>query len=53
LIPKQIYEEQLKLKKRDYWKGKLVYPGALFSNKILFGFDDNAILWLGSDLLIL
>jgi hypothetical protein len=31
----------------------LYIKGNLFSNKILFCFDDNVIFWLGSDLLTL
>ena len=54
LILKQTYEEQLKLKKGEIIKKESLYiKGNLFSNKILFCFDDNVIFWLGSDLLTL
>jgi len=45
LILKQTYEEQLKLKKGEIIKKESLYiNGTLFSNKILFCFDDNVIL---------
>jgi hypothetical protein len=44
LILKQTYEEQLKLKKGEIIKKESLYiKGNLFSNKILFCFDDNVI----------
>jgi hypothetical protein len=45
LILEQTYEEQLKLKKGEIIKKESLYiNGTLFSNKILFCFDDNVIL---------
>jgi hypothetical protein len=52
LKPKQINEEQLKLKKEKMVENESLYiKGTFFANKVLLGFDDDVILWLGTDLL--
>jgi hypothetical protein len=50
LTPKQIYEEQLKLRNEKIIKKKSLYiMGTFFANKVLLGFDDDAILQLGTN----
>ena len=50
LKPKQIYDEQLKLKKEKVVeKERLYIKGTFFANKVLFGFDDDVILQLCTD----
>jgi hypothetical protein len=52
LKPKQINEEQLKLKKEKMVENESLYiKETFFANKVLLGFDDDVILWLGTDLL--
>jgi len=54
LTPKQIYEEQLKLKKEKMVENESLYiKGTFFANKVLLGFDDDAIIWLDTNLLTL
>jgi hypothetical protein len=54
LTPKQIYKEQLKLKKKEIVEKESLYiRGTLFTNKVLPGFDDDDILRLSTDLLTL
>ena len=54
LTPKQIYEEQLKLKKENMVKKESLHiKGTFFANKVHLGFDDDVILQLGIDLLTL
>jgi hypothetical protein len=43
LTPKQIYEEQLKLKKKMVEKESLYIKRTFFANKALFCFYDDAI----------
>ena len=50
LTPKQIYEEQLKLRKEKIIEKESLYiRGILFANKVLHDFDDDAILQLGTN----
>ena len=52
--PKQIYEEQWKLKKQKMVEKESLYiKGTFFANKVLLEFHDDAILWLGVELLTL
>jgi len=58
--PKQIYKDQLKLKKDKkvenmsfIIRGTIPYSYAWWSDKVLFSFDDNVILQLSTDLLTL
>jgi len=52
LKPKQINEEQLKLKKEKMVENESLYiKETFFANKVFLGFDDDVILWLGTDLL--
>jgi hypothetical protein len=45
LTPKQIYEEQLKLKKENMVKKESLHiKGTFFANKVHLGFDDDVIL---------
>jgi hypothetical protein len=45
LTPKQIYKEQLKLKKEKMTeKQRLYIRGTFFVDKVLLGFDDDVIL---------
>jgi len=54
LTSKQIYEEKLKLKKGNMAEKENLYiRGTFFANKVLLGFDDDVIFWLGTNLLIL
>jgi hypothetical protein len=54
LTPKQIYEEQLELKKKKMVEKESIYiRGAFFANKVFLGFDDDVILQVGTDLLTL
>jgi len=51
LTPKQIYDEQLKLKTGKIGEKKKLYTNkTFFANKVLSGFDDNVIFWFGTDL---
>jgi len=44
LTPKQIYDEQLKLKTGKMGEKKKLYTNkTFFANKVLSGFDDNVI----------
>jgi len=53
LTPKQIYYEQLKLKKKNMVENERLYVrGIFFANKVLLGFDDDVI-WLGTNFLTL
>jgi hypothetical protein len=54
LTLEKICKEQLKLKKKNMTKNKSLYINeTFFANKVLFGFDDDVILRLCTDLLIL
>jgi hypothetical protein len=54
LTPEKICKEQLKLKKENMTENKSLYiKGTFFANMVLFGFDDDVILRLRTDLLIL
>jgi hypothetical protein len=47
--PKQIYDEQLKLKKRMMAKKESLYiMKTFFANKVLPGFEDDVIFWFGT-----
>jgi hypothetical protein len=49
--PKQIYDEQLKLKKRMMAKKESLYIMKIFfANKVLPGFEDDVIFWFGTNL---
>jgi hypothetical protein len=49
--PKQIYDEQLKLKKRMMAKKESLYiMKTFFANKVLWGFEDDVIFWFGTNL---
>jgi hypothetical protein len=51
LTSKQLYTEQLKLKKRKMAEKESLYiRRTFFANKVLHGFDDNVIFWIGTDL---
>ena len=50
LTPKQIYEEQLKLKKQKMVEKESLYiRGTFLANKVFLGFDDDVILQFGTD----
>ena len=54
LTPKQIYEKQLKLKKKKMVENESLYiKGTFFANKVILSFNDDAIIWLDTDLLTL
>jgi hypothetical protein len=53
LIPKQIYKEQLKLKKEKVEKESLYIKMTFFANKVLLVFYDDVILCLVNDYLTL
>jgi hypothetical protein len=54
LIPKQIYEKQLKLKNKKIVENESLYiKRTFFANKVLLGFDDDVILQFGTNLLTL
>jgi hypothetical protein len=51
LTSKQLYKEQLKLKKgKMAEKENLYIKGTFVANKVLPGFEDNVIFWIGTDL---
>jgi hypothetical protein len=54
LTSKQIFEEKLKLKKEKLVGNKSLYiKGTFFDNKVLLGFNDDAIFWICSNFLTL
>jgi hypothetical protein len=54
LKPKQIYEEQLKLKKEKMVENESLYIRVtLFVNKVLLGFNDDTILQFDNDFFFL
>jgi hypothetical protein len=45
LTPKQIYEEQLKLKKKKMAENESLYIKRIFfANKVFLGFDDDDVI---------